>query len=164
MSNKIENISKTEETNEIKLCSYSSDKAFNKVVTDFEKQLGRFDETAILLSSNLPKMVKSMEGVSGLMIISTLEMGKLLPALVSSSIEAKQYLVGNPSIASTMAQYNTLAALFAPPRVLIYTKDGKTCISYDLPSTSFGKLSSAIDPIAKDLDQKFEKLAKTALA
>jgi uncharacterized protein (DUF302 family) len=165
MNNKTENIQKLEQTNEVKLCSFNSHKPFDKVVSDFEQQLGRFDEMTALSSSNIQKTVKSMEGTSGLMIISTLEMGKLLPALLSSSIQAKQYLVGNPYIANTMAQHNTLAALYAPPRVLIYTKDEKTWISYDLPSASFGKLSSSkIDQTAKDLDQKFEKLARIALA
>ncbi len=165
MNKRTENILKLEQTNEIQLCSFNSHKPFHKVVSDFEQELGRFDQLTALSSSNIQKTIKSMEGPSGLMIISTLEMGKLLPALLSLSIQAKQYLVGNPYIANIMAQHNTLAALYAPPRVLIYTKDEKTWISYDLPSASFGKLSSPeIHQTAKDLDQKFEKLARTALA
>jgi uncharacterized protein (DUF302 family) len=64
-----------------------------------------------------------------------------------------------------MAQHNTLAALYAPPRVLVYTGEGKTWISYDQPSTCFGRLgSNAILETAKDLDQKFETLVRAALA
>ncbi|HKM76732.1 MAG TPA: DUF302 domain-containing protein, partial [Candidatus Bathyarchaeia archaeon] len=114
--------------------------------------------------ADFPEYVKRMEGTSGLMILAMLEMG-LLPALVSSSTRARQYLVGNPLIASKMALHDTLAALYAPIRVLIYTREGKTCISYDQPSTTFGRLgSNDILQTSKDLDQKFETLARKSLA
>jgi uncharacterized protein (DUF302 family) len=160
------NVWKTEQMYPVNLLSFCSDKSFDEVISDFEKQLGKFDQDqALSSSSDLTDSVKHMEGVSGLMVIDILEMDRLLPALISSSTRARQYLIGNPLIASMMAQHNTLAALYAPPRVLIYTKDGKTWISYDLPSTTFGRLASKnIFQIAKDLDQKFETLVLEALA
>ena len=105
-----------------------------------------------------------MEGSSELMIIRVLDMDRLLPAFVSSSTRARQYLVGNPLIASKMAAFDTLAALYAPPRVLIYTRNGATWISYDKPTSVFGRLvRDEILQIATELDQKFELISRQAL-
>jgi uncharacterized protein (DUF302 family) len=165
MAEALSTVSKTEQTFAVNLLTFSSPKAFDAVVKDFEKQLGRLDEhKALSSSSGLTKSVQEMEGATGLMIINVLKMDQLLPSLVSSGTRALQYHVGNPLIASKMGRHNTLAALYAPPRVLIYTHEGKTCISYDQPSTSFGRLSSnAILETAKELDQKFESLVRIAL-
>src|SRR5215471_1169180 len=76
------------------------------------------------------------------MTIRLVEMERLLPALVASSTRARQYSIGNPLIANKIAASDTLGALYAPARVLIYTREGKTWISYDRPSTVFGRLGS----------------------
>jgi hypothetical protein len=74
-------------------------------------------------------------------------------------------LIGNPLIADKMAKFDTLATLFAPPRVLLFTRDDQTCISYEQPSTTFGRLNSPeILEVANELDQKFEALAINALS
>lgn len=166
MNSKTSNISKVEQTDSISLLSFSSSKPYEQVILDFEKQLGNFDQAKAMSSSaNLQDTIKQMEGATGLMIIGVFNMDRILPAFTSSSMQVRQYQMGNPLIASSMAQHNILAALYAPPRVLIYTKEDKTWISYDQPSTAFGKLASAeIDQTAQDLDRKFEHLARTALA
>jgi len=162
-SNSSSKISRKEQIYSIKLLTFNSNKPYDEVVSDFEKQLGRFDQNQALKSPSFSDYVRQTEGPSGLMILAILEMG-VLPALVSSSTHARQYLVGNPLIASKMAADDTVAALYAPIRVLIYTRDGKTCISYDQPSTTFGKLgSNDILQTAKNLDQKFETLARNSL-
>ena len=147
----------------INLLTFNSSKPFDQVVSDFEKQLGRYDQTQASKSADFPSYVHRVEGLSGLMILGMLEMS-MLPALVSSSTRARQYLVGNPLIASEMALHNALAALYAPIRVLIYTCRGITCISYDQPSTTFGRLqSNNILRTAQDLDKKLETLARNSL-
>jgi len=158
------NVSWTEQAYPVNLLTFNSSKPFDEVISDFEKQLGRFDQNQALSSpAGFQDYVKRIEGSSGLMIMAILEMS-VLPALVSSSTRARQYLVGNPLIASKMASHDTLAALYAPIRALIYTRQGKTCISYDQPSATFGKLASDdILQTAKDLDQKFETLARKSL-
>jgi uncharacterized protein (DUF302 family) len=164
MSKSTTSVSKVEQTHQIALITFSSAKEFDSVVLDFEKQLGRFDEARAKSSDDLHSAVKQMAGPSGLMILTVLDMDKTLPALRSSPTRARQYLVGNPLIASKMAQHHVLAAFYAPPRVLVYTAQGKTCISYDKPSTAFGTLSlPQIVEVAADLDSKFEQLATTAL-
>jgi uncharacterized protein (DUF302 family) len=148
----------------VNLLTFNSSKPFDEVISDFEKQLGTFDRDRVASSpADFADLVKGMEGASGLMIFGMLEMDRL-PALVSSSTRARQYLVGNPLIASKMASHNTLAALYAPIRVLIYTLQEKTWIAYDEPSTTFGRLASNdILRTAKDLDQKFETLTRKSL-
>ena len=147
----------------INLLTFNSSKTFDQVVSDFEKQLGRFDETQASKSPDFPSYVRRMEGSSGLMILGMFDMSNL-PALAASSTRARQYLVGNPLIASEMASHNTLTALYAPIRVLIYTHEGRTCISYDQPSTTFGRLqSNDILRTAQDDDAKYETLARNSL-
>jgi len=113
-------VSRTEQTYPVNLLTFNSAKSFDEVVDDFEKQLGRFDQNQAMMSPAFSDYVQLTEGPSGLMIISMLEMG-VLPALASSSTHARQYLVGNPLIASKMAAH-AVAALYAPIRVLIYTR------------------------------------------
>jgi len=158
-------VSKMEEEYSKELLTFNSSKSFDEVVSDFEKQLGRFDETRALSSrTEFAEYVGQTEGSSGLMIMATLEMGAL-PGLAASATRARQYLVGNPLIASKMASHDALAALHAPIRVLVYACNEKTCISYDKSSTTFGRLGSdAILVTAKDLDQKFEDLARKSLS
>lgn len=161
MVNSASSISLEERAYPILLETFSSRKPFERVIEDFEKQLGVFSEEKVLSSPNLQEAV---QGTSGLMIIHVLSMDRLLPALTSAAARARQYLVGNPLIASKMAAFDPLAALYAPPRVLIYTQDGETRISYDKPSSVFGRLGrDEILQTALDLDQKFELLARQAL-
>jgi len=147
----------------ISLLTFSSDKPFDQVLSDFEKQLGRFDESQASKAADFASYVRRMEGSSGLMILGTFDMSNL-PALAASSTRARQYLVGNPLIASELASHNTLTALYAPIRVLIFTHEGRTCISYDQPSTTFGRFrSNNILRTAQDDDEKYETLARNSL-
>ncbi len=164
MTNSLSTICQTDQASPITLRTFSSLKQFDETIADFEKQLGKLDQVHALKASNMQTAVKSMEGELGLMIIHVLEMGDLLSSFVESHTRARQYLVGNPIIASLMAKLDPLAALYAPPRVLIYSTDGGTSISYDQPSSVFGRLNGEeILDIARDLDQKFETLVMCAL-
>ena len=146
MTNSAKTPAKTEQTFAVTTVTLSSGKSFNNVIASLEEQLGRLDqEQALAAGKDLAQVIKTMEGSSGLMIISVLDMDAMLPALLAYTIRARQYSIGNPLIASKMSQHNTLAALYAPPRMLVYTQlgaPGKTFISYDQPSTVFGKLKS----------------------
>ncbi|HEY9677547.1 MAG TPA: DUF302 domain-containing protein [Drouetiella sp.] len=148
------------------LLTYEAVKDFDAVVADFEKQLGYLDQAKALSDpNNIAEATRLMEGSAGLMIISVLEMDRILPDLSKTKIKSRQYLVGNPNIADSMAKYDILTTLMVPPRVLIYTDAGKTKIAYEQPSTTLGRLSeSEIDKTARALDEKFERLAKNALS
>jgi len=152
----------------VDLVTSSSAKAFDDVIADFEAQLGRFDQSQTLDAqddADLSRRLGEMQGESGLMVVAVLEMDQILPRLRASSERAKQYLVGNPLIADKMASVNTLAALFVPPRVLIYSHDERTFISYQKPSTTFGRLKSDVIMVtALDLDAKFAAIVQKALS
>jgi len=164
MINSASSVSAQEQAYPVTLVSFGSQKRFDQVIQDFEKQLGRLNEEQAISSPDLQGTIQSMEGSSGLMIIRVLEMDRLLPALAGSPTRARQYLIGNPLIASKMAAFDPLAALYAPPRVLIYTRDAATWISYDKPSSVFGRLGhEEILQTAMDLDQKFELIARHSL-
>lgn len=164
MTDSTTTIKRYERTSETKLLEFSAKKPYEQVLVDFEKQLGRLDQDVALGSDDMKSAVESMAGELGLMIIHTLEMGALLPSLTSSKTHARQYLIGNPLIASQMAQFDPRAALFAPPRVLIHSSNDETHISYEIPSTTFGRLfHPAIDETALQLDEKFETLAQKSL-
>lgn len=49
MIESISMISKTEQSAAVTLLSFCSDKSFEEVIVDFEKQVGRFDEKKALL-------------------------------------------------------------------------------------------------------------------
>jgi uncharacterized protein (DUF302 family) len=164
MINSPSSISAEEQPYPVTLLSFSSPKPFDQVIADFEAQLGWLNEQQAFSSRDLARAIQSMEGSSGLMIIRVFDMDRLLPTFARSSTRARQYLVGNPLIASKMAAFDPLAALYAPPRVLVYTRDSTTRICYDKPSSVFGQLGhDEILQTAKDLDQKFEMIARRAL-
>ncbi|MDZ4835549.1 MAG: DUF302 domain-containing protein [Candidatus Melainabacteria bacterium] len=160
------NVLKAEKVAQINLLTFYSEKPFDRVIDDFEKQLGKFDkERATIAKSDLNSVLETMVGPSGLMIIGVLDMGQLLPSLAKSGTKARQYQVGNPLIASNLAQENLLAALYAPPRVLIYMQENQTWIAYDQPSTVFGRFPTfEVRAISADLDRKFEALIRQSLA
>src|SRR5688572_36101 len=107
------NVFKAEKVAPINLLTYYSEKSFDRVVDDFEKQLGKFDrERALIAKSDLTSVLESMVGPSGLMILGVLDMGQLLPSLIASKTSARQYQVGNPMIASKLTQENILASLY----------------------------------------------------
>ena len=149
----------------VNLRTLGSSKPFDAVINDFEMQLGRLDqERATASPERLPEEIRRMQGENELMIVAVLEMDRLLPFFIAGKGRARQYLVGNPLIADLMAKHDARAALYAPPRVLIYTDGDQTMIAYDQPSTVFGKFASAeITETARRLDEKFEALTHTAL-
>jgi uncharacterized protein (DUF302 family) len=147
----------------------ATEKPFEEVVKDFERQLGRFDLE--MLKSLAPNgdaeadraKIEAMAGPSGFMLFGTTDHGALL-RLAGQKRKALQYLVGNPLFALQMTQHDIRASLYAPLRVLIYeNQEGKTCVEYDRPSSLFGQFGNdRISPTAAMLDKKLEALVATA--
>src|SRR5436305_4223083 len=99
-----------------------------------------------------------MFGPSSFMLIVTQDHGALL-RLTGQQRKAIQYVVGNPLFALQMTQHDIRASLYAPLRVLLYEKEGKTCVEYDRPSSLFGQFGNdRIGPTAAMLDRKLEAL------
>ena len=103
-----------------------------------------------------------MAGPSGFMLFASHNHGALL-RLAGQKRKAIQYVVGNPLFALQMTQHDIRASLYAPLRVLIYEKEGATCVEYDKPSSLFGQFDNdRISPTAAMLDRKLEALVAAA--
>ncbi|HXQ27548.1 MAG TPA: DUF302 domain-containing protein [Candidatus Acidoferrales bacterium] len=150
---------------------YTSPKSFDAVTSAIESQLGKFDTAAFnslmkppLDTAKAEAGIRAMEGSSGFMLFAVRDHGQLL-GLKGESASARQYEVGNPLFAVEMTQADLRAGEFAPLRMYVYVAaDNLTHISYDLPSSLFGRFKSPqVDAVAKGLDQKLEKLVENAL-
>ena len=147
----------------------TTDKPFGDVTKAFEQQVGRFDPDvykALAESGDAEKArakIEAMAGPSGFMLFATHNHGALL-RLAGQKRKAIQYVVGNPLFALQMTQHDIRASLYAPLRVLLYEKDGKTCIEYDKPASLFGQFQNdRIRPTATLLDRKLEALVTVAI-
>ena len=134
------------------------------MTTAFERQLGRFEPgvyQALAASGDAEgarAKIEAMAGPSGFMLFGTSDHGALL-RLAGQKRKAIQYVVGNPLFALQMTQHDIRASLYAPLRVLLYEKEGKTCVEYDRPSSLFGQFGDdRIAPTAAMLDRKLEAL------
>lgn len=151
--------------------SVSTAKSFGDVTASIEKQLGKYDSSAIATAMNsklapteIEAKIHAMEGTSGLMLFAVRDHGQLL-SLKGNNVDARQYEVGNPLIAMQMTQVDVRAGEYAPLRIYIYAGDDHlTHVDYDLPSTVFGRFHSAgVDKVAKGLDEKLDALIANAL-
>lgn len=104
-----------------------------------------------------------MEGFQELMLFWTFDHGSLLK-LAGQNRRAKQYLIGNPRIASQMSRHDIRAALYAPLRILVFEKEDQSVqIEYDLPSSLFGQFGNPdVKAVALSLDRKMIALIRKA--
>lgn len=106
--------------------------------------------------SEVEDAIAGLVGPEGFMALSRLDHGALV-SLRAQPIEATQYLVGNPVIASRMVSVDTKAALYAPFTVAIHADELGTHVSYTTPSSLLGSLGSPdIYEVAADLDRRID--------
>jgi uncharacterized protein (DUF302 family) len=153
----------------VKHIRVTATKSFAEVQAAFEQPLGRFDPAinkSMAEGGDLEAArtrLKAMTGPSGFMLFETRDHGSLL-WIVGRPRKAVQYVVGNPLYAIEMTRHAIGSALYAPLRVLIFEKDGSTCIEYDLPSSLFGQFGNGqVDAMAASLDQKLADLVAEAI-
>ena len=144
-------------------------KTFAEVAKNLERQLGRFDPTALhslrtgVAPADARARIEAMAGESGFMLFGTTDHGELL-SILGEKRKAIQYVVGNPLIAIEMTRHNVAAGLYAPLRVLVYEdQQGRTYLEYDEPSSLFGQFNDErITSVASLLDRKMEQLVTMA--
>jgi uncharacterized protein (DUF302 family) len=139
--------------------------------SDFESTRNRFDELFPLLDQSVTiKLVISQAawseveaaispalGPSGFLAISRLDQGALM-SLRGTALQATQYLVGNPLIATQVIGIAHDASLFAPFQAAVYADKGGAHVSYMLPSSLFNSLDDrVVAAIGQRLDTKMEK-------
>ncbi|MBS1953339.1 MAG: DUF302 domain-containing protein [Cyanobacteria bacterium SZAS-4] len=146
----------------------SSPKPFDEVIAAFEEQLGAADIAAMLKSVEAGEpytAIEKMEGSSGLMIFSSIDMSGVIPSVLKTKRKARQYLVGNPLIADKMIRHHIEVGLYVPLRVFIAETDDGTTFVFDKPTSFLGQWNNAeIDVVAKSLEERLDNLTDKALA
>jgi len=150
-------------------CEHVSERAFDEVVSAFEKAVGVADSAAFqkavaasIDEKDFEKRVQSFEGPSGFMRFLDIDHGAWMTR-IGLKTKCKLYILGNPLIARTMLKHNLGVGLNVPVRAMIYEdqKTGKTRLAYDLPSSLMARLGDEnVTEAAKKLDEKLEALAK----
>ena len=74
--------------------------------------------------------------------------------------KAYQYEIGNPLTAARMTRHKLPAALYAPPRAVLYEdSDGRAFFEYDRPSSLFGQFGDEqVTAVGRELDDDLESL------
>jgi uncharacterized protein (DUF302 family) len=139
--------------------------------SDFESTRSRFDERFPLLDqsvtielvivqaawSEVEAAITPELGSSGFLAISRLDQGSLM-SLRGTALQATQYLVGNPLIATQVVGIARHASLFAPFQSAVYADKGGVHVSYMLPSSLFNSLDDrVVAAIGERLDTKMEE-------
>lgn len=133
---------------------------------NFERLLGRFDASVVFAlrekndQEGMYKALESMQGELGFMIFEIRDVGKTLRVRGITTVQAKQYLFGNPLFATSMTKHDVRAGLYAPLRMIIYVNDkGETVAEYDTPSSLFGQFHNReIQEFADQITNKLERL------
>jgi uncharacterized protein (DUF302 family) len=138
---------------------------FKGFTCTFELLLGNLDRSVFNETdpSMIERCLKEMGGEEDLMLFEVLDHGNLLN-IIGSPKNAKQYVLGNPLIASEMTRHDIRAGLYAPLRVLVYeTDDQLTRIDFDQPSSLFGQFNNPnVTTVAQSLDKKLINLIQEA--
>jgi uncharacterized protein (DUF302 family) len=139
--------------------------------SDFESTRNRFDERFPLIDqsvaielvisqaawSEVEASITPALGSSGFLAISRLDQGSLM-SLRGTALQATQYLVGNPLIATQVIGLARDASLFAPFQAAIYADKAGAHVSYMLPSSLFNSLDDReVSDIGERLDTKMEE-------
>ena len=121
-------------------------------VQQIAKRGGSWDEVLAAAAFNAP---------NDLMVYATIDATPMM-ALAGHTTKAVEYLLGNHTIAETMARHDPRALLYAPLRVLVYADaDGNAIFSMDQPGLAFASLGKAeITRVGEDLDRKVAKLLR----
>jgi uncharacterized protein (DUF302 family) len=138
--------------------------------SDFESTRSRFDEQFPLLDqsvtielvvaqaawSEVEAAITPELGSSGFLAISRLDQGSLM-SLRGTALQATQYLVGNPLIATEVIASVRRGSLFAPFQAAVYADLSGVHVTYMLPSSLFASLDDrGVAAIGERLDAKIE--------
>jgi uncharacterized protein (DUF302 family) len=148
---------------------YVSSRTFDEVVQEFETITGGLEEggfaselAASADRADFEGRMHSYEGNSGFMRFLMLDHGQWLK-LYGIGARCRFYTLGNPLIAQTMLKHDIAVGLNVPVRLVIYEKQGKVYLEYDLPSSLMGRLKNEeVSAAASRLDAKLEQLARRA--
>jgi uncharacterized protein (DUF302 family) len=150
----------------------ASDRSYEQVIAALEAQLGlRADWEEIARALSTPngtfeqavQIVEQQLGTSGFTILSKIEPGALL-TLSGKPTRATQYAIGNPLLAIQMIEHAPEAALYAPPRLVVYeNRAGQAVVAYESFTSQLAQYPNPeIAPVAELVEQKLEELVAQA--
>ncbi len=143
-----------------------STKTFQDIIAAFERRIPIADFSAFARlvadgasTQEIQDVVDSMVEDLGFLVVAKLDQGPLV-SLMGKKKKMTVYLIGNPILANRMYEKKPAIGVYAPLRVLIYEgNDGKTRITYDLPSTLLGQFNDDdVTSVARMLDDKMSRL------
>jgi hypothetical protein len=154
-------------TIEVRHCVHVSERPFDEVVAAFMLATGSVEEgfgsvaAGATTREEFEAAFRAREGSSDFMRFSVIDHGKWL-AVMGRPANALMIVLGNPLIAWTMLQHDIAAGLDVPVRMSIHEDpDGRTRVSYDLPSTLMSFIENGdVARAARDLDRKLVALAE----
>ena len=121
-------------------------------VTHLEHRLGRFNAEALAAATTLSELeaaVNKMRGAEPFSIYAIYDHG-VLSTLAGQPRRAKQYVLGNSRVATTMTIHDIRAAQSAPISNLIHEKrPGFTTIEFELAASMFARLTDDNPDVAK---------------
>jgi len=146
----------------------ASNQPYEKVLEGLERRLGSAEgwrETQQRLAAarasweQVTEAIERTLGTSDLTIFYTIEHTPLL-TLAGKTSRAIQYTVGNPLLAIQMSRLLPEAALYAPPRFVVYQDEaGKTFVAYDRFVSLLAQYQrEEITRVAQIVEQKLEAL------
>ena len=149
----------------------TSNKTYEQVIIDLERQLGQQADWTVLQQviqtkrtfEQIIQLIEQQLGTSGFTIFSKIEPGTLL-TLSGKPTRATQYALGNPLLAIQMIEHAPEIALYAPLRVAVYeNRAGNAVIAYESFASQLAQYPyPEIVPVAHLVEQKLEALVAAA--
>lgn len=143
-----------------------STRSYDEVVAALYEATGSMNEATVATIGDIKSraefeaMCKSREGSSGFMRFMVIDHGDWLSRFYNKPSKALLVILGNPLVAITMLSGSLQVGLNVPTRIFIYVDDdGKTRVSYDLPSTLMTDLTGETATAVAKLDAKLVELA-----
>jgi uncharacterized protein (DUF302 family) len=144
-----------------------SDRSFQEILATFMEVTGSVEEGYAKVAADatdvesFERIFAARESTSGFMRFAVIDHGKWLTDIYNIPSKAVMVVLGNPLIAITMLRHDRGVGLNVPVRISIYEDvDGRTRVSYDLPSTLMESLENdEVTAAARKLDAKLIALA-----
>lgn len=118
----------------------AANQPYDQVVATLEARLGSLRDWAAIVGQlfaagaswqQVEETIAAQVGASGMALFCMFD-HTLLLALAGKTSRAKQYTIGNPLLAVQMTTHVPEAALYAPPRIVVYEDEaGRAFVAYD---------------------------------
>lgn len=152
----------------------AANQPYDQVVATLEARSGRLGDWAAIIGQlfaagaswqQVEETIPAQVGGSGMALFSTVDHTPLL-ALAGKTSRARQYTVGNPLLAVQMTTHVPEAALYAPPRIVVYEDEaGRAFVAYDRFVSLIAQYQQPeMTEVARTVERKLEALITAVIA